>query len=96
MLALNSGIYGKELANPDSTMGDRFLAFTTQILDTVDMMYAIFLKMSDKNHDYIHRLEETNDQRKDKTPGDSIPEVKIVWAACRKNAKVLFAYVKLE
>lgn len=52
--------------------------------------------MSNRNHDYIHRLEETDDQRKDKTPGDCIPEVKIVWAACRKNAKVLFAYVKLE
>ena len=26
------------------------------------------VKMSNRNHDYIHRLEETDDQRKDKTP----------------------------
>ena len=96
MLALNSGIYGKELANPDSTMGDRFLAFTYPDPGYCGYDVCNIAKMSDKNHEYIHRPEETNDQRKDKTPGDCIPEVKIVWAACRKNAKVLFAYVKLE
>ena len=37
MLAKNSGIYGKELSNPDISIPDRFSNFISQILDAADL-----------------------------------------------------------
>ena len=36
MLAKNSGIYGKELNNPEVSIDELFVTFITQIMDSVD------------------------------------------------------------
>ena len=39
MLAKNSGIYGKELNNPEVSIDELFVTFVTQIMDSVDMRH---------------------------------------------------------
>ena len=86
MLAKNSGIYGKELNNPEVSIDELFVSFITQIMDSVDMRYQY--NCNEFKLNCVNRLEEVTDPKKNEYPGDFIQEVKIVWAACAGEGKV--------
>ena len=89
MLDKNSGIYGKEMTNTGNSVEEKFVVFINQILDVVDLRYESRLKCKWIISSHYNRLEEEENEKKNEYPGDFIPEIRIVWATCGSDGKVL-------
>ena len=92
MLANNSGIYGKELSNPEVDTQEHLNRFVSQILDAVDLRSICTNFLCQIMYTSL-RLLASKDPKKSTAPGDLILEVKVVYATGLEGKDLFLAMV---